>query len=112
MPLNTQLIRDGENTSPTGKGWNDRDLNAIYTLCFAESVPDMEWAKGHTFGSMVEQGLLGDFATQGLPYLISHPDVPLTTKGEQTLKNDYSFDEDEDEPMTFKKGDVIKVWRS
>jgi hypothetical protein len=111
MPLNTQLTRKGKLTSPTGKGWNGRDVNAIYTLAYAEAKPDMEWREGLTMKQMVENGDLGEFFNFGMPYLLSDEDVPLVAKGKQTLKKDYTFDADTDEPMVFKKGDVIEVWR-
>lgn len=111
MPLNTQMIRDGKNISPTGKGWNGHDVNAMYTVAFGESNPEMEWNSDYTIGQILAEGKTADFFTMGLPYLLSDDKVPLSKVGKQTVKADHTFEGDEDGPLVFKKGDILKAWR-
>lgn len=116
MPLNTEIIRNGKNVSPTGEGWNGIDLNAMYSVAFADAKPEVVLAdNGQTMGEIVENGQMLDFFTMGLPYLLYGSDlaknVPLIENGNQTLENDYSFDDGKKE-LTFKKGDILKAWRT
>jgi len=111
MPLNIELVRDGEvvKGGPSGLGWGGRDLDAAYTVALGEALPDQKWNDDYTCGELLAAGLVGSFGMMGLPYLLGG--FPLNDQGSQVVQTDHEFT-DPEAPIRFQKGDVIRAWRS
>lgn len=113
MPLNIEHRRNGRalKGGPSGKGWSSTELNACYTVCVGEAWPDLRWNDEYTVGEMLAKGLIGEFAMMGLPYLIDGDKVPLN-RGSQKIEADHTLRGGDDVTCRFKKGDIIRAWRS
>lgn len=103
MPLNTQVTRNGKAVKLE---WSEYTLYCMYTAAFIDADPAYELASGKTFGDL-EPGEHVEFM-YGV-YYIDAPKVPLVSKGQQTLKRTYSFNNGE---LVFRRGDVLSAYRS
>ena len=104
MPLNTQILRNGENFNPGG--WDFFALSCIFTAAFQEADPDGEYAEGRTWDS-IEEPQWVDFSAAPI-YAMGG--CPLLEVGEQVLEADHKYESDR--VIELKAGDKLRAWRS
>lgn len=113
MPLNTEVIREGETVKGIWK-YGYFTLSCMYTAAIKDQAPDTafdsyEDGTEKTFGDL-EEGKHVDFSLTPIYYL--DIDCDLVRKGSQVLANSYSFRYNDDFTLEFKAGDTLKAWRS
>ena len=111
MPLNTQLMRDGE---PVTMVWDGGALDCLLSVCLGEATPEVVYAaNGKSMGELLRENKIVSFSGIGVYYLSS--DAPIYTQGRQKIENDYTFNyQDADPPRSveIKAGDEFHMWRS
>lgn len=119
MPLNTEIMRDGEARIVP---WDYFTLSCMYTVAIKEGAPNYEGLldSGRTFGEL-EDGEWIDFSMCYI-YGLDIPGVRLLSHGIQTVKERHvfnrnrEFDDDgnpiEPDLLIFEPGDVLHAYRS
>jgi len=112
MPLNTQVLRDGEPVK--GLPWSgflgETMLNIFLTVGLKEGDPELEYNEGKTFGELEPPDFV-NVAWSGVYYIDTK--ASLWKEGKQTLSRDYTFEwgPEVEFRVELKKGDVLRMWR-
>lgn len=113
MPLRTQVKRGKKDISGQ-YDWDYHTLGCFLTAALIDQHPDWEYQEGKRIGDLVpENGQFVDFSMAPIYYM----DMPidLWQKGRQMLLRTYRFDiykpEAEKDPIEFKAGDTLAMWR-
>jgi hypothetical protein len=105
VPLNTLIENDGITQR---YDWDEEGLNMFLTVGLWEGDPRFEWRPGKTVSHWKPPNFL-NVALTGVYYLGTK--AKLWKHGRQILKKDYTF-ELPDRTVMFKKGMVLKMWRT
>lgn len=109
MPLNTQVLRDGETVKIPG-GWDAMALNAFLNAAYRETSPGLVIASsGETFAELELRNAVVDLSMAPIYYMTG---ADVIEKGRQTLTRDHTFvSDDEARTIELKAGDVLRAWR-
>lgn len=111
MPLNTQIIRDGEAVKLEG-GWGWAHACAIFHAAMLEHDPTASfWEDGKTIKDVTEEGHICDALT--IIYAGNPPPLVSGGNGEQVLKEDHDLGQlyEDEGPFVLRAGDKLRAWR-